>query len=1143
MLLAWLLSTAAQGQVARSPGSAHENFDLRDPELQGKQAAAVLSRFRAEASTASIQALSTQTASAIVRAQTALAEKLAGLQVEKNRAGNAVEVVGTRAAGEWLKPASAASHEATARAFLTEQAALYGLTSAQVAGLIKFSDYTNPAGNMSWVEFRQELNGIPAFQGEIRLAFSAEGALARTTGNLAAGMDATTLVSNSVLTAAQAVVAGGKSIGYTLDANTFVTKTSEPGNRKQTLAAGPFSRDITAELVYFAVEPGLARLAYSMILWQPVDAYYILVDATDGTLLWRKNITAHQTQPATYVVYTAGSPAPMAPSTTLPGLGIQASGVTRTSVTLIGNEPPNTFNNLGWLTDGVNITSGNNVDAGLDLVAPDGIDPGGEATGSPTRVFDFSYNPPPLGADAPTLASYRAGVTANLFYWANIYHDSVYLLGFTEAARNFQVNNFGRGGLGNDAVSAQVQDYSGVNNANFSTPPDGTPGKMQMYIFNGPTPNRDGSIDADVFLHELTHGLSNRLHNNGSGLTTAQAGGMGEGWSDYYARCLLSQSSEDVNGVFSAGGYVTYQINPGFVDNYYYGIRRFPYAVKTTVGANGKPHNPLTFADIDTAQINLTDGAYPPGPIGSSTANEVHNIGEVWCMMLLEVRARMINRLGWAVGNNRALQIVTDAMKLDVASPTIIQARDSIIAADNAGYGGVDVVDIRNGFATRGAGAGASVSGTSTVVESFAPAEVPGPITFSDVLGNNNGVAEPGEDLTFTVPLTNMLAVTDSPVLATLGLYSTNYGSMAPGVRVVRTFAYRVPVGTPCGTLLSIPLVISSPNGTANLTVPVRIGSPSSTTVFSQNFDPPTTPPALPAGWTTTTSGVANTAWITVTTNTVDVANCAFSLDVPTTSDASLISPVIPISSSSLQLSFSHRYSLESGYDGGVLELSVDGGAFTDVLTAGGTFVQGGYSGSVASGTGNPFGGRSAWTGTRSTTLSTVVNLPANLNGHNVRFRWRLGCDVSIALTGWFVDSVVISSINYYCASIDTDGDGIPDGYELAHGLNPNDPTDAAQDADGDGMSNLQEYLAGTDPQDPNSVLRITSANRDSLTGNVTISFTSVDGHTYAVEWSPSLTGAWSPVQSNIVGTGANLSVIDTSGAAQPIRFYRVRTP
>lgn len=49
-------------------------------------------------------------------------------------------------------------------------------------------------------------------------------------------------------------------------------------------------------------------------------------------------------------------------------------------------------------------------------------------------------------------------------------------------------------------------------------------------------------------------------------------------------------------------------------------------------------------------------------------------------------------------------------------------------------------------------------------------------------------------------------------------------------------------------------------------------------------------------------------------------------------------------------------------------------------------------------------------------------------------------------------------------APADSDNDGLPDEWELKHGLNPKDPADAAQDPDHDGYSNLEEYLNGTDP-------------------------------------------------------------------------------
>src|SRR5262249_25678744 len=156
------------------------------------------------------------------------------------------------------------------------------------------------------------------------------------------------------------------------------------------------------------------------------------------------------------------------------------------------------------------------------------------------------------------------------------YHDRLYLLGFTEAAGNFQNDNFGRGGVEGDRVRAEAQDFSGLNNANFSTPTDGGRRRMQMYIFSGPIPARPSGIDHDILVHELTHGTSNRLHNNAAGLTTTMSAGMGEGWSDCYARALLSSAGEDPNAIYSMAGFATYLFASGYTDNYYYGIRRFP---------------------------------------------------------------------------------------------------------------------------------------------------------------------------------------------------------------------------------------------------------------------------------------------------------------------------------------------------------------------------------------------------------------------------------------------------------------------------------------------------------------------------------------------------------------------------------------
>ncbi len=156
--------------------------------------------------------------------------------------------------------------------------------------------------------------------------------------------------------------------------------------------------------------------------------------------------------------------------------------------------------------------------------------------------------------------------------------------------------------------------------------------------------------------------------------------------------------------------------------------------------------------------------------------------------------------------------------------------------------------------------------------------------------------------------------------------------------------------------------------------------------------------------------------------------------------------------------------------------------------------------------------------------------------------------DVKLVITGQGIggsESVVLSNILFTTEDVtsDSDGDGLPNTYEVANGLNPNDPSDRDTDLDGDGQSNFSEFLAGTDPNDPTSFLRITAYTLGGGSGS--ISWSSVPGKSYIIEFSTDLM-TWTNLGSSFAAEAAPATETSsgnfplTAIGTPPKAFFRV---
>ena len=279
-----------------------------------------------------------------------------------------------------------------------------------------------------------------------------------------------------------------------------------------------------------------------------------------------------------------------------------------------------------------------------------------------------------------------------------------------------------------------------------------------------------------------------------------------------------------------------------------------------------------------------------------------------------------------------------------------------------------------------------------------------------------NGVLDPDETVTVSLCLKNTGVAAAGDLVATLeatgGVVTPSspqsYGAVPnDGTPVCRDFVFTVAASKNCGDNVTATLDLqdgSSSVGT--VTYPFTIGVASS---LSENFDG-VVAPALPTGWTV--SGTPGAApWATVTDPADTPPNSAtVSGDADNVTDRSLDSPPIPITTTTATLTFRNFWDMDAFRDGGVLEISIGGGPFQDILAAGGSFIANGYTGTIASDIGSPIGGRQAWTGYPPFDyLTTVVNLPPSAARQIVVLRWRAVTDqYAVYPFFWSIDTISV---------------------------------------------------------------------------------------------------------------------------------------
>ncbi|MCA8831991.1 T9SS-dependent M36 family metallopeptidase [Hymenobacter pini] len=382
-----------------------------------------------------------------------------------------------------------------------------GLRTADLTDATVTSQYTDQQNGITHVYLRQRVQGIEVYGAVADVHLSQAGKVTDLHSNFVSNVAAQARSAAPSLTPEQAVAAAAKALGMGAPRSLSLEKAGSAAEGMEFNDGGISLDKIPVKLMYQPLSNGSLQLVWDVTLAPLNGEHYwnVRVDAASGALLDKTDYTisesfsiASLTRPLAMAAATAPAPAPTTAHKPAAPNSYNVWPITVESPShgarqVVTNPADAVTSPFGWHdTNGAagpeyTITRGNNVHAYDDrkntntYTAGTNVSPDGGAN----LEFDFPFD----NSLAATPVSNLNAAVVNLFYWNNLMHDVMARKGFDEVSGNFQVKNYTGAGLGNDYVQAEAQDAStaatvSLNNANFSTPVDGTRPRMQMYLWD-----------------------------------------------------------------------------------------------------------------------------------------------------------------------------------------------------------------------------------------------------------------------------------------------------------------------------------------------------------------------------------------------------------------------------------------------------------------------------------------------------------------------------------------------------------------------------------------------------------------------------------------------------------------------------------